>query len=112
MIIWNGLGFLVVVFVFGAALLCNWAIDANWGAGYYSSHMWTVGVAMLIGSGPTWVVGDILRKRSAQVVVDKATGEELVLDRANHRLFFVPMYYWGPILGVLGIGLCATEFIK
>jgi hypothetical protein len=109
MIIWDGLGFLVVVFVFGAALLCNWAFDAAYGAGYYSSHMWTIGVAMFISGGLSWIIGDRLRKRSAQVVIDKATGTEFLLDRATHRLFFVPMYYWGAILGVIGTVLCGID---
>lgn len=112
MIVWSGSGFLVLAFVFGAALLCNWAFDAAWGAGYYSSHLWTVGVAVLIGAGLSWVVGDFLRKRAAQVVIDKETGKEMVLDRGNHRLFFVPMHYWGPILGIVGIGLCVGDALR
>ncbi|HWP47767.1 MAG TPA: hypothetical protein VNM22_11445 [Candidatus Limnocylindrales bacterium] len=44
MIMWSGFGFLVVVFVFGAALLCNYVFDALWGKGYYLAHKWTIGV--------------------------------------------------------------------
>jgi hypothetical protein len=112
LIIWSGLGFLVAVFVFGAALLCNWAFDAAWGTGYYSAHKWTIGVAMFIAAALTWVVGSLLRKRTAQTVIDKATGKEMVLDRATHRLFFIPMHYWGGILVVIGLVLCVMEFIK
>jgi len=112
MIIWSGLGFLVVVFVFGAALLCNWAFDAAWGAGYYSAHHWTVGVAMFMGATWSWVVGNSLRKRTARTVIDEATGERFILDRVKHGLFFIPMHYWGPILGVIGVVLCVMEFVK
>jgi hypothetical protein len=112
MIIWNGFGFLVVVFVFGAALLCNLAFDAVWGAGYYSAHKWTIGIAMFIAAALSWFVGGLLRKRSAQIVIDKATGKELVLDRASHALFFIPMHYWGGILAVIGVVLCVLEVIK
>jgi hypothetical protein len=45
-------------------------------------------------------------------VIDKTTGKEIVLDRANHRLFFIPMYYWGPILAVIGAVLWIAEFIQ
>jgi drug/metabolite transporter (DMT)-like permease len=112
MIIWSGFGFLVVVFVFGAALLCNYVFDALWGKGYYSAHKWTIGVAMLIAAALSWGVGNLLRKRRAQTVIDKATGKEMVLDRATHRLFFIPMHFWGVILGVIGIVLCIMEFIQ
>ena len=112
MIIWNGLGFLVAVFVFGAALLCNLAFDAIWGAGYYEAHKWTIGVVMFIAAAFSWVVGSFLRNRTAQTVIDKATGKEIILDRAAHRLFFIPMRYWGPILAVIGVVLCVMEFVK
>jgi hypothetical protein len=112
MIIWSGLGFLVAVFVFGAALLCNFAFDAVWGDGYYSAHKWTIGVAMFISAALSWVVSSLLRKRTAQTVNDKATGKEMVIDRATHRLFFIPMHYWGGILALIGVVLCVMEFIK
>jgi len=50
--------------------------------------------------------------RTARTVIDKATGKEMVLDRSRHRLFFIPMHYWGLILGVIGVVLCIMEFIK
>lgn len=112
MIIWNGFGYLVAVFVFGAALLSNLVFDAAWGSGYYSAHKWTVGVAMFIAAALSWVVGGQLRNRTAQTVIDKATGQEMVLDRATHRLFFIPMHSWGMILGVIGVVLCIVELIK
>ena len=93
-------------------MLCNWAFDAAWGAGYYSDHKWTIGVAMFLAAAPSWKVGSVLRKRTAKTVIDKATGKEMVLDRANHRLFFVPMHHWGSILVVIGLVLCVMEFIQ
>lgn len=112
MIIWSGLGFLVAVFVFGAALLCNFGFDAIWGTGYYSNHKWTIGVAMFVAAGLSWVVGNLLRKRTARTVIDKQTGQELVIDRATHRLFFIPMHHWGPILLVIGAVLFAIEIAE
>lgn len=112
MIIWSGLGFLVAVFVFGAALLCNFVFDALRGPGYYSAHKWTIGVAMFIAAGLSWGVGSVLRKRTAQIVIDKQTGKEIVIDRASHRLFFIPLHLWGPILIGIGAVLLAIEFIK
>jgi hypothetical protein len=67
---------------------------------------------MFIAAVLSWVVGSLLRKRMAQTVVDKATGEEMVLDRATHRLFFNPMHYWGGILMVAGLVLCTMDLVK
>ena len=50
MIIWSGLGFLVLVFTFGACWLMNLALDQRFGEGYYSSHPWAIGSALVIGA--------------------------------------------------------------
>lgn len=111
MIVWSNLGFLVGLFVFGTALICNLAFDAIWGTGFYSSHHWTVGVALALASVPTWGIGTMLRNRAARTVVDKETGEELTLHGTVHTFFFVPMHVWGVILVVLGFGLAVYDFI-
>jgi hypothetical protein len=67
---------------------------------------------MFIAAALSWVIGTLLRKRTAQTVIDKATGKERVLDRATHRLFFIPMHYWGGILALIGVVLCIMEFIQ
>src|SRR5262245_60617783 len=100
MIIWSGLGFLVAVIVFGFALVCNFVIDAIFGPGYYEAHEWTIGVAMFLSAIVCWFLGDYLRKRKPQIVIDKATGQELTIDRSNHSLFFIRVHYWAPILAV------------
>ena len=112
MLIWHGLGFLVVVFTFGAAILCQLVFDAVGGKGYYSSHRWTVGIALLIGAALSWGVGRHLRDRAARVVVDKETGEELIIGRGSHGLFFIPMHIWGPLLAVIGLVLCGSELLR
>jgi hypothetical protein len=106
------MGFLVAVFVFGAAIACNLAFDEMYGKGYYSTHKWTIGIALLIAAAPSWFVGNALRGGTDQVVIDKASGKEFVLDRNSHTLFFVPMHLWGPILLAIGAGLCVWEFVK
>lgn len=108
---WQGLGFLVAVFVFGAALLCNLIFDALYGAGYYSAHYWTVGVAFLAAALPSALVGRALRKRHARTVLDLETGEVFVLDRAHHSLLFIAMHHWGWLLGLAGILLLILEVV-
>lgn len=112
MIIWNGLGFLVFVFAFGAALICNLLFDALWGKGYYSNHKWTISTAMLLAATLSWIVGHYLRKRKARVVIDKETREELLWQPTKHTFFFVPMHFWGVILACIGIVLCLMESLN
>jgi hypothetical protein len=67
---------------------------------------------MVLAAIPCWLLGSYLRKRNAQTVVDKQTGEELVLQRGNHSLFFIRMHIWALILLVIGLILCVLEFVK
>jgi len=111
-VFWSGYGLLVGVIVVGFALACNFAFDALLGAGYYEAHKWTIGVAMLLSAVVCWRLGMFLRNRNAQIVIDKATGKEMALDRSNHSLFFIPMHLWGPILAVIGVVLSIMDFVK
>ena len=63
MVVWSGLGFLVAVIVFVAALACNLGFDAALGQGFYKAHLWTVGVAMLLAAAIVWPLGIWLRRR-------------------------------------------------
>jgi len=111
MIIWSGFGFFVAIFVFAAALICNFVFDAMLGEGYYSSHKWAIGVAMFLAAVPTWLTGIYLKGRRAQTVVDKQTGKEIVFQHGHHSLFWIPMNTWGPILIAIGIILCVLDVV-
>jgi hypothetical protein len=111
MIIWRGFGFLIVVIVFGFALGCNFAFDAFFGKGYYETHKWTIGVAMLLSAAVCWILGTALRKRPAQIVIDKLTGREMAISRNRHCLFFIPMHLWAPILTFIACVLFVLEFV-
>lgn len=112
MIIWSGLGFLAAVIIFACLLVCNLMMDSIWGKGYYSAHYWTIAMGMLAAAPIVWWVGNLLRKRNAQIVIDKATGKEMVLDRGNHHLFFIPMHLWGPLLVAIAAVLFILELIN
>jgi hypothetical protein len=111
MIIWNGLGFLVAVIVFGFALACNLAFDAVWGKGFYEAHLWTVGMAMFLSAPVTWALHLWFGRRTDRIVIDKETGEEFTVARTDNSLFFIPVRYWTPLLVGLGVLLCALEFL-
>ncbi len=110
MIVWEGLGFLVAVIVFGCALACNLAFDAVFGKGFYEAHLAAVGVAMLLAASLTGALALWVRQRTAHVVIDKETGQEFILDR-GHSLLFIPVRFWSLILTVVGIGLCVAELL-
>ena len=103
MIIWSGLGFLVAVITFGCLLLTEFATRAAFHDDhYYQAHGWTKLAAFLVAALIVWPLGRYLRAKPARVLVDPATGEQVVFKR-NHALFFIPMEYWAPILVVLGM---------
>ena len=95
MIIWSGLGFLPVLFLilFGVAFS-----SASSGPMSDKALAFTFFLAGIASGALGWW----LRTRPARILIDKATGREVVLRR-RHSLFFVPMIYWGPIFFVMGI---------
>lgn len=111
MLIWNGLGFLVAVVVFGCSLVANIIFNQVMGEGYYDSHKWPVAISLIVSAVFCWALGDYLRKRSDRAVIDVETGEELVINQSHHSLFFIPMHWWGPILLVIALVLFAGEFL-
>ena len=112
MIIWRGIGAVVVAIVFlcslGANLITN--IIAP-GASYYDHHKWPFGVSLIVAALITWFLGAYMQSRPAKVMIDKATGKEVEMKK-RHDFFFIPMKWWGPILAVAGIVVIALEFIK
>ena len=107
--IWSGLGFLVAVITFGCCLIANLVLDAQFGNGFYSSHLWAVGGALLIGGIFSSGIGFILKGRSDRFVVDEETGERLVINNSNHTFFFIPMHWAGVLIAVIGIGVAISD---
>jgi hypothetical protein len=112
MIIWQGLGFLVAVIAFLCSLAANLISNAKMGDGYYDQHKWPLAVALIVSAILCWILGNALRKRSARIVIDKQTGQELAINRSNHTLFFIPMHWWGPVLLLISLILLAIEFLR
>lgn len=73
MMIWSGLGFSVAVITFGSLLLFNFVLDSQFGEGYYSSHDWAIGTALMLGGLISSGVGFMLKGRSDRYVVDEET---------------------------------------
>jgi len=111
-IIWNGLGYLVAVIVFGLSLAGNLLCNSLYGEAYYDNHKWPFALSLLCSALCCWFLGNYLRKRSDKVVIDKQTGKDIVINQSRHSLFFIPMHWWAPILAGIGLVLLGLEFIK
>jgi hypothetical protein len=94
MIIWSGLGFLPIAFL----MFFGFGFSAEHNGPMSDSALAYTFFLTGLASG---ALGWWLRKRPARIVIDKATGKEIAL-RKQHALFFVPMFYWGPIFIALG----------
>jgi hypothetical protein len=102
MIIWRGCGILVLVITALVVVSIQLIAEAVGGEGAYQP--WMAGLGVLLSAVPVWFLGRYFNNRGARTLVDKATGQEVVL-RPNHSLFFIKMEYWAAILAVSGIGL-------
>lgn len=108
MIVWSGLGFLVAVIGFGCLLGTELFVEGTLGEEYYLAHAWPGLVGCLVGGAIIWFLGQFLNTRGTKTLVDPETGEEVPV-RGRHSFFFIPMQYWGPILGVVGIVMLFTK---
>lgn len=112
MIIWSGLGVVVVAIVFLTSLAANLLTNAiTHDPTYYDTHEWPLAVSLLVSAAITWAYGAYLQSKPGRIVIDKETGQETQLKR-DHRLFFIPMKWWGPILALIGIWLGARDLLK
>lgn len=92
----------MAVLVFAVSLATELGVEAYFGDDrYYQTHAWPLAAALLVAAAVTWLWGSRLNRGPGRTVIDKQTGREEVLGGpGRHRLFFVPMQYWGPILAV------------
>ena len=55
-------------------------------------------LGLALSSITCWFFHKSLLKRGTKTLLDKETGEDVVL-RPSHSLFFIPMHWWGVIGG-------------
>jgi len=89
-------------------LLANLVLNAQFGEGYYSSHPWAIGTALLIGGIISSGVSFVLKGRTDRFVVDEETGERMIINNSNHSFFFIPMHWAGIVVAVIGIGVALS----
>ena len=102
MIIWRGRGFLIALIAFGGLLIAEFATQLIWGKGYYQGHGWPKLAGFWLAALVVYALRSWLGVGHVQVLVDKATGKEVELNK-EAALFFIPARFWPTILCVLGI---------
>lgn len=104
MIIWSGWGVLVVVILVvvggGVAGLVGAAGTLLGPA--MQSHIAGVGIGLggLAAAAVNWWTGRRLNGGTGRVLLDPATGQQVVLRR-THSLFFIPMQWWSVPIAVM-----------
>ena len=110
-LIWKGFGILTI-FIVGASMIGVQAtVDNIFGTEYWKNNAWPLSLSLFISGVICWFLGRYLNSRPGITVIDKETGEELEL-RKEHSFFFIPLQYWGIILGILAIIAFVTKTIK
>ena len=112
MIIWRGAGVLIAVIVFGCSLLANLISNSVLGPTYYDQHKWPFALSLVVSAIICTVWGLFLKGKPDRVVIDKQTGQELVLKPSRPALFFIPVLYWGPILFVIAVVVFVMDLTK
>jgi hypothetical protein len=103
MIVWQGMGFIVIIIAFGCCLLLDFLTGkAFLDRGYYAAHGWPKLLALWLAAAITWALSRYAMKKEGRVLIDKYTGEEVIF-RPQHSLFFINIAHWAYILFAAGI---------
>lgn len=103
MIVWSGKGFLsVLILVVSFGLLANILPKEQ---GDYAFVL-----AFFIAGAFSWFMGKKWNEQNARTVIDKATGQEILI-KENHSLFWIKLQYWGPIFGAFGLVILIQNLI-
>ncbi len=115
-IVWSGLGWLVVAIVAVCMVGFYYMTNALFGNRYYADHFWPIGVALIAAAPINWLLATYLQKRNSRCTYDYGNygnpSWSALQDGGNHTLFFIPMQIWSPILVGGGLVLCAADVLK
>ncbi len=106
LIISHGYGFLVFVIAFGSCLATHFITSVAFGDSHYSGeHAWPVPLALIVAGIACYYLGRKLNSGKPRTLFDPALRQSVILVPPKHRLYFIPVEYWGPILFVLAIAV-------
>jgi len=103
MIIWSGLGILIIPIVIACVFLsATLTGQLSSTPDYFELHGWPMGAGIVTSAAACWFLGRRLQASGSKTLVDPQTGNPVVLRR-RHSLFFIPMHWWAVILLPIGI---------
>jgi hypothetical protein len=94
MIVWSGRGILAVIVLIASFVLSVLVFPTE-------QVDYAVVLACFITGAFSWFMGKKWNEEGGQVVIDKATGQEILLKQ-NHSLFWIKLHHWGIIFSVFG----------
>lgn len=102
MIVWSGRGVLSILVLIASVVLFSAVLPTE-------QFDFALIAAFLITAAFSWIMGKKWNSKEPQVLIDKATGQELLLE-PNHSLFWIKMQYWAFIFGGLAIVILVQQF--
>lgn len=109
-IIWKGLGGLVILIGILTCLVMNIATSAMFNqTTYFQENLWPKLVALWVAGAGCWFLGRYVNGKPARIVIDESTGQE-IHQKPNHHLMFIKMEFWGVIFGIIGLVLLLISF--
>lgn len=102
MIVWRGLGILVLPIV-----LVIWFVVVTAASKILpdispESGHWISAVALVLSAVAVWFAGRKLNGKPGRELLDEKTGQRVLL-KSTHSLFFINFEYWAIPLGLLAI---------
>lgn len=103
MIVWQGLGFLVVLIPIIFLVL----IGATAGT---TQMTYGIETALILSAISIWLLGKKLNGGPGKVLIDPETNEEVVF-KSKHTLFWIPMEWFAIAIAIASIFLFSTHFV-
>lgn len=95
MIVWHGRGILIVL-VLIASMFLGVSIFPN-------VADYALAFAGIVSAVFSWFAGIAWNTKNDRLVIDSETGQKILIKGGGHKLFWIPMQYWGIILTILSI---------
>ena len=102
-LIWRGWGFVIIPLVLFAVVTLLVGLFHLLGLNTEYSPVFA-GLACGLSGLAIWEWGKRLNVGEERTLTDNETGEEVIISTKNHHtFFFIPIQFFGPIVGVIGI---------
>ena len=103
MLVWRGLGILVLLIAGGAMVGGQFAAEKAFGAGYWQQNAWPAAAAVLVSGAACWFLGRRLNKPARKDAGDHRRAW-------THDLFFVRMEWWAFPLAAVAVAIFVTNW--